>query len=182
MAVLVLSYCLTGTSSHAQSSEFPRLKLVGAPVQTFETSSTQEYEDAGADCFDANGRDISLSVIEGGDTVNFDKPGKYTIKYECISPTSNAEALPLWRTVIIKSPSDVQRQDREEAHVLQMEKQTSNLEMQELKEENSELKEESSMDVRITRKMQQRSGNLRGIKVVKHSHSRQYDDDDIGAP
>ena len=63
--------------------------------------SEESYSDPGAGCFDAlKKEDIGETLDVSGDIVRLDRPGKYTIRYGCVTK-DGYKAVPIVRTVIV---------------------------------------------------------------------------------
>ncbi len=79
----------------------PTITLTGSASVTVTLGGT--YEEDGAICSDIVDADKSATV--GGDTVNTDSTGQYTVQYTCTDTAGN-EATPVDRTVIVHMASD----------------------------------------------------------------------------
>ena len=79
----------------------PTITLIGSASVTVTLGDT--YEEEGAVCSDIVDADKSATV--GGDTVNTDSTGQYTIQYTCTDTAGN-EATPVSRTVTVHMASD----------------------------------------------------------------------------
>ncbi len=78
----------------------PTITLTGSASVTVTLGGT--YEEQGAVCSDIVDADKSATV--GGDTVNTDSTGQYTIQYTCTDTAGN-EATPVDRTVTVHDPT-----------------------------------------------------------------------------
>lgn len=80
--------------------EAPEIGVMGDNPMTIDASTTQEYTDAGATCNDYVDGVLSHAVEVSGEVVNMRRPGKYTIRYDCVD-LSGKEALPEFREVTV---------------------------------------------------------------------------------
>jgi len=67
----------------------PVLTVLEADEQTYESTRTDNYIDAGATCSDEVDKDISQDVEVSGDVVNLARVAQYTVLYNCMDSAGN---------------------------------------------------------------------------------------------
>jgi len=79
----------------------PIIDVIGEGDLTVEATREEDYDDAGAKCYDNIDTDLSHAVMVSGDNVNKRIPGTYNIYYDCRDISGN-QAEQRSRTVVIQ--------------------------------------------------------------------------------